>query len=87
MRPVNTRRWPRFHVHLPVSIAAGAGGSSITVPGLVSELSRGGIELNGGVQRRPGDLLESSSVPPNPSKFPGLSATDPATASAWNSSD
>lgn len=58
MRPVNTRRWPRFHVHLPVSIAAGAGGSSITVPGLVSELSRGGMELYGGVQRRPGELLE-----------------------------
>jgi hypothetical protein len=57
-RPVNTRRWPRFHVHLPVSIATGEGGSSITVPGLVSELSQGGMELYGGVQRRPGDLLE-----------------------------
>jgi len=57
-RPVNTRRWPRFHVHLPVSIATGDSGSSITVPGLVSELSQGGMELYGGVQRRPGDLLE-----------------------------
>lgn len=57
-RPMNTRRWPRFHVHLPVSIAAEAGNSSITVPGLVSELSQGGMELYGGVQRRPGDVLE-----------------------------
>jgi len=57
-RLMNTRRWPRFHVHLPVSIATGAGGSTITVPGLVSELSRGGMELYGGVHRRPGDLLE-----------------------------
>ena len=58
MRTVNTRRWPRFHVHLPVSIAASVGNSSFTVPGLVSELSQGGMELYGGVQRRPGDLLE-----------------------------
>lgn len=57
-RPMNTRRWPRFHVHLPVSIAAEAGNSSITVPGLVSELSQGGMELYGGVQRRPGDVLQ-----------------------------
>lgn len=57
-RLVNTRRWPRFHVHLPVSIATGDSGSYITVPGLVSELSRGGMELYGGVQRRPGELLE-----------------------------
>jgi hypothetical protein len=57
-RPVNTRRWPRFHVHLPVSIASIAGSSAITVPGLVSELSQGGMELYGGVHRRPGELLE-----------------------------
>src|SRR6266550_2361203 len=57
-RLVNTRRWPRFHVHLPVSIATGDSGSYITVPGLVSELSRGGMELYGGVQCRPGELLE-----------------------------
>jgi len=57
-RPANTRRWPRFHVHLPVSIAAEAGSSWITVPGLVSELSQGGMELYGGVQRRPGDVVE-----------------------------
>jgi hypothetical protein len=58
LRRPNTRRWPRFHVHLPVSIAADAGNASITVPGLVSELSQGGMELYGGVQRRPGDVLE-----------------------------
>ena len=57
-RPLNTRRWPRFHVHLPVSIATEAGSKPITVPGLVSELSQGGMELYGGVQSRPGDLLE-----------------------------
>jgi hypothetical protein len=57
-RPMNTRRWPRFHVHLPVSIATGPAPSSVTVPGLVSELSQGGMELYGGVQRMPGDLLE-----------------------------
>jgi hypothetical protein len=55
---INTRRWPRFHVHLPVLIATDAGHSKIVVPGLVSEISRRGMELYGGVQRRPGELME-----------------------------
>lgn len=32
--------------------------STIAVPGVVSEISRGGMELYGGVERRPGDLME-----------------------------
>jgi hypothetical protein len=55
---VNTRRWPRYHVHLPVFVAASTGAANIVVPGLVSELSRTGMELYGGVNLQPGDLME-----------------------------
>jgi len=58
LHSINTRRWPRFHVHLPVLIAADPGQSRVLVPGLVSEISRRGMELYGGVQRRPGELME-----------------------------
>lgn len=54
----NTRRWPRYHVHLPVFISTETEVSTVAVPGVVSEISRGGMELYGGVQRRPGDLME-----------------------------
>jgi hypothetical protein len=58
MGMTSTRRWPRYHVHLPVFISNETDVSTIAVPGVVSEISRGGMELYGGVQRRPGDLME-----------------------------
>jgi PilZ domain-containing protein len=58
MHAINTRRWPRYHVHLPVSIVASPSTSQIAVPGLVCELSRSGMELYGGVNLQPGDLVE-----------------------------
>jgi hypothetical protein len=54
----NTRRWPRYHVHIPVFISNETDVSTVAVPGVVSEISRAGMELYGGVQRRPGDLME-----------------------------
>jgi PilZ domain len=56
--PINTRRWPRFHVHLPVLIAAETADSQIGIPGMVSAISRSGMEVYGGVPLRPGDLME-----------------------------
>jgi hypothetical protein len=56
--PVNTRRWPRCHVNLPVSISAQADTRKIAVPGLASELSQSGMALYGGVDLQPGDLME-----------------------------
>lgn len=56
--PINTRRWPRFHVHLPVFIAAETADSEIAIPGMVSAISRSGMEVYGGVPLRPGDLME-----------------------------
>jgi len=58
MHSMNTRRWPRYHVRLPVFIAARTGTANITVPGLVSEVSRCGVELYGGVDLHPGDVME-----------------------------
>ena len=55
---INTRRWPRFHVHLPVLIAAETADSQIAIPGMVSAISRSGMEVYGGVPLRPGDLME-----------------------------
>jgi len=55
---MNTRRWPRFQVHLPVLIAADTADSEIEIPGMVSGISRAGMELYGGVPLRPGDLMK-----------------------------
>ena len=57
-QPRNTRRWPRFQVHLPVLIAAETADSQIAIPGMVSALSRAGMEVYGGVPLNPGDLME-----------------------------
>jgi|SRR5579863_3068865 len=58
MAPANTRRWPRHQVKLPVRIITINGVSKIAVPGLTTEISRGGMALYGGVPMQPGDLME-----------------------------
>src|SRR5271167_3050142 len=57
MAPANTRRWPRHQVKLPVRIITANDLSEITVPGLTTEISRGGMALYGGVPLKPGDLM------------------------------
>jgi hypothetical protein len=58
MAPTNTRRWPRHQVKLPVRIISASDTSEITIPGLTTEISRGGMALYGGVPMQPGDLME-----------------------------
>lgn len=58
MNSINTRRWPRYHVHLPVLIAVNPKTPNIVVPGLICELSRSGMEIYGGVNRQPGEEME-----------------------------
>jgi len=58
MDPSNTRRWPRHQVDLPVRIACDDGTAEITVPGLATEISRAGVAVYAGIDRRPGDLIE-----------------------------
>jgi hypothetical protein len=72
MDATNTRRWPRFHVYLPVLIAAHADSENVTVPGLVCELSRAGMELYGGVNLQPGDLMEVEFQTPDKIRVAGV---------------
>lgn len=57
MDSTNTRRYPRYHMHTPVFIPI-PGAPSRVVPGLVSKLSRTGMELYAGVNLQPGELME-----------------------------
>ena len=57
MDPSNTRRYPRYQVHAPVFIAV-PGAIDGVVPGLVSRLSRTGMELYAGVNLQPGQVME-----------------------------
>jgi hypothetical protein len=58
MAPENTRRWQRHPVKLPVRIITANDISEIAVPGLTTEISRGGMALYGGVPLQPGDLMQ-----------------------------
>jgi len=57
MDSTNTRRYLRYDMHTPVFIAV-PGATSKVVPGLVSKLSRTGMELYAGVNLQPGELIE-----------------------------
>ncbi len=69
---INTRRWPRFHVHLPVFIAAETADSQIAIPGMVSAISRAGMEVYGGVPLRLGDLMEVEFRAPGTVRVAGI---------------
>jgi len=69
---VNTRRWPRFQVHLPVLIAAETADSQIAIPGMVSALSRAGMEVYGGVPLQPGDVMEVEFRTAGPLRVSGI---------------
>lgn len=69
---INTRRWPRFHVHLPVFIAAETADSQIAIPGMVSAISRAGMEVYGGVPLRPGDLMQVEFRTAGPVRVAGI---------------
>src|ERR1700751_3305442 len=56
--PVNTRRWPRHPVELPVLIFPRGGDSKLTVQGRGIEMSEGGMTLYAGVPLKPGDLMD-----------------------------
>jgi hypothetical protein len=58
MVPPNTRRWQRHQVKVPVRIITTNDTAEIAVPGLMTEISQGGMALYGGVPLQPGDLME-----------------------------
>jgi PilZ domain-containing protein len=53
----DTRRHLRYQMHTPVFIAV-PNARSMVVPGLVSKLSRTGMEIYAGVNLQPGELME-----------------------------
>jgi len=53
----STRRFLRYHTHTPVFIAV-PGCTNTVVPGLVSKLSRSGMEIYAGVNLQPGETME-----------------------------
>jgi hypothetical protein len=57
MDSTSTRRFLRYHTHTPVFIAV-PGSANMVVPGLVSKLSRAGMEIYAGVNLHPGELME-----------------------------
>lgn len=57
MDSTNTRRYLRYHMHTPVFIAV-PGATNKVVPGLVSKISRAGMELYAGVNLQPGEVME-----------------------------
>jgi PilZ domain len=56
--PVNTRRWSRHPVELPVRVFPRGGDSKLTVQGRGIEISEGGMTLYAGVPLKPGDLMD-----------------------------
>ena len=68
--PSSTRRWPRFQVKLPVSIAASDDAS--TISGLVTEISQRGMALYGGVHLETGDLMEIEFPAPSRLRIAGV---------------
>ena len=52
------RRWARQTVDLPVKVEVYRDSEPLSIPGLVTELSEGGMSLYAGMSLKPGDLLE-----------------------------
>jgi hypothetical protein len=57
MDSTDTRRYLRYYVHTPVQIAL-PGAQDLIVSGLVTRLSRAGMELYAGINVQPGELME-----------------------------
>ena len=84
MNPANTRRWLRHQVKLPVRIITANDTSEITVPGLTTEISQGGMALYGGVPLQPGDLMEVEFQTSSRLRVAASSAIAMAIVSDWN---
>jgi hypothetical protein len=56
--PVNTRRWMRHPVELPVRISPRGGDSRFAIPGRGIEISEGGMTLYAGLPLNPGDYMD-----------------------------
>jgi hypothetical protein len=64
---LNTRRWPRHRVDLPVRIVIPNGLSTSTVAGRATEISGSGMALRSTLGLKPGDLMQVEFPTSNPS--------------------
>jgi len=64
---LNTRRWPRHRVDLPVRIVIPNGPLTGTVPGRATEISGSGMALRSSLGLKPGDLMQVEFPTANPS--------------------
>ena len=64
--PLNTRRWPRHHVDLPVRIIILNGLNASAVPGHGTAISRCGMALRSTLALKPGDLMQVQFPTSNP---------------------
>ena len=64
---LNTRRWPRYRVDLPVRIVIPNGPLTGTVPGRATEISGSGMALHSPLGLKPGDLMQVEFPTSNPS--------------------
>src|SRR5258708_3543145 len=64
---LNTRRWPRHRVDLPVRIVIPNGPLTGTVSGRASEISGSGMALHSPLGLKPGDLMQVEFPTSNPS--------------------
>src|SRR3982074_3182902 len=64
---LNSRRWPRHRVDLPVRIVIPNGPLTGTVPGLATEISGSGMALHSTLGLKPGDLMQVEFPTSNPS--------------------
>lgn len=72
MTPINTRRWPRHEVDLPVGVVLQCGPSRTLVPGRGTEISEGGMSVYAAVDLKPYDLMEIEFQQPSRTQIAGI---------------
>jgi hypothetical protein len=65
--PINTRRWSRHQVDLPVRIVPLSGLLATPVHGRITEISRNGMAVHSSLALKPGDLMQVQFPISNPS--------------------
>jgi len=61
---VNTRRWIRHKIDVPIRVIVNRSRKISVVPGRGNELSEGGMALTAGVELKPGDEAAIEFTPP-----------------------
>jgi hypothetical protein len=58
------RRWPRYHLDVPIRVIVHWPGKTSVIVGRGNELNEGGMALTAGVELKPGDQAEIEFTPP-----------------------